>query len=68
MSSKSHPASTQRRSRRKVPENTRRPAPEGKSQAGKLEEKLDEGLVETFPASDPVSAVQPGHSPFDKDG
>ncbi|MEX0751459.1 MAG: hypothetical protein WD073_00845 [Xanthobacteraceae bacterium] len=32
-----------------------------------LEKALDEGLEETFPASDPVNVVQPPHSKCDKD-
>ena len=31
-----------------------------------LEEKLDEGLEETFPGSDPVSVTQPPKSPTEK--
>ena len=32
----------------------------------KLDDALDRGLEETFPASDPVSVVQPPPSPRDK--
>jgi hypothetical protein len=32
----------------------------------KLDDALDLGLEETFPASDPVSVTQPPHSPYDK--
>jgi hypothetical protein len=32
----------------------------------KLDEALDVGLEETFPASDPVSVTQPQHSPYDR--
>jgi hypothetical protein len=32
----------------------------------KLDEALDLGLEETFPASDPVSVTQPPHSPHDR--
>jgi hypothetical protein len=32
----------------------------------KLEEQLEEGLEETFPASDPVSAAQPSPSSGDR--
>jgi len=32
----------------------------------KLDEALERGLEETFPASDPVSVVQPSPSPRDK--
>jgi len=32
----------------------------------KLEEQLEEGLEETFPASDPVSAAQPAPSGGDR--
>ena len=31
-----------------------------------LDERLDEGLEETFPGSDPVSVTQPPHSARDK--
>ena len=33
----------------------------------KLDEALDRGLEESFPASDPVSIVQPPPNPCDKD-
>jgi hypothetical protein len=32
----------------------------------KLDDALDLGLEETFPASDPVSVTQPPHSPLDR--
>jgi hypothetical protein len=32
----------------------------------KLDDALDLGLEESFPASDPVSVTQPPHSPYDK--
>ena len=32
----------------------------------RLEKALEEGLEETFPASDPVSMTQPPHSPQDR--
>ena len=32
----------------------------------KLEEALDRGLEDTFPASDPVAVTQPPHSACDK--
>lgn len=32
----------------------------------RLEKKLEEGLEETFPGSDPVNVVQPARSPEDK--
>jgi hypothetical protein len=32
-----------------------------------MHEKLDAGLVDTFPASDPVSAAQPAPSKHDRD-
>ena len=35
-------------------------------QDDKLDEALERGLEETFPASDPVSVVQPPPSPRDK--
>ncbi len=31
-----------------------------------LEDKLERGLEETFPASDPVAIVQPPHSVYDR--
>jgi hypothetical protein len=34
-------------------------------QRRELEQALDEGLLETFPASDPVSVVQPAPSKYD---
>lgn len=33
-----------------------------------LDEALDSGLEDTFPASDPVAVTQPPRSPYDKDG
>ncbi|HML07354.1 MAG TPA: hypothetical protein VK430_04400 [Xanthobacteraceae bacterium] len=44
--------------------------PEAKRRAAKkrkLEEALDRGLEDTFPASDPVAVTQPPHSACDKD-
>jgi hypothetical protein len=32
----------------------------------RLDDALEQGLKDTFPASDPVSVVQPPHSPRDK--
>jgi hypothetical protein len=32
----------------------------------KLDDALDRGLEDTFPASDPVSVTQPPQSPYDK--
>jgi len=32
----------------------------------KLDDALDRGLEDTFPASDPVSVTQPPASPYDK--
>jgi len=32
----------------------------------KLDDALEQGLEDSFPASDPVSVVQPPHSPRDK--
>jgi hypothetical protein len=40
--------------------------PTGKRQDDKLDEALERGLEETFPASDPVSVVQPPPSSRDK--
>jgi len=31
-----------------------------------LDEELDTGLEDTFPASDPVAVIQPPHSPQDQ--
>jgi hypothetical protein len=31
-----------------------------------LDERLDKGLEESFPASDPVAVVQPLRSPYDR--
>ena len=43
------------------------PANTGKAKAKKdRETSLDEGLEETFPASDPVNVAQPAHSKHDK--
>ena len=39
---------------------------DGKRQNEKLDEALERGLEETFPASDPVSVVQPPPSSRDK--
>jgi hypothetical protein len=35
-------------------------------QKQKLDDALDRGLEDTFPASDPVSITQPPQSPYDK--
>ncbi len=37
-----------------------------KQQKEKLDDALERGLEETFPASDPVSVVQPPPSAYDK--
>ena len=34
-------------------------------QRATLDEQLEQGLEESFPASDPVAATQPPHSPHD---
>ena len=39
---------------------------EDERQNEKLDDALERGLEETFPASDPVSVVQPPPSPWDK--
>ena len=39
---------------------------EGERQNEKLDDALERGLEETFPASDSVSVVQPPPSPWDK--
>jgi hypothetical protein len=36
----------------------------GRDRRRRQEAALDEALKNTFPASDPVSAVQPGHDPW----
>jgi hypothetical protein len=51
------PAGTERRAKHRVNDEQR---------DRKLDEALDRGLEETFPASDPVSVVQPPPSPLDK--
>ena len=43
--------------RKAVPETTP-PSPESVAEHQRLDELLDEGLKETFPASDPVAIVQ----------
>jgi hypothetical protein len=44
--------------------STRKSSDEAKK--AELEERLEEGLEETFPASDPVSAAQPAPSTGDR--
>jgi hypothetical protein len=39
--------------------------PESK-RAEALDDELEPGLEETFPASDPVAVTQPPHSPYDR--
>ncbi len=34
---------------------------ESESEKARLERELEEGLEETFPASDPVAVTEPGH-------
>ena len=41
------------------------PKPEHRSEKRKLDEALEEGLEETFPASDPVNVTQPPPSKDD---
>jgi hypothetical protein len=36
------------------------------AQKEKLDDALDRGLEDTFPASDPVSVTQPPSNPYDK--
>ena len=38
----------------------KRPMPKHETPSDKVERKLDEGLKETFPASDPVAVTAPG--------
>jgi hypothetical protein len=45
------------------PASTGRAKPAGKS----TDPALEQGLEETFPASDPVNAAQPASSRYDKD-
>jgi len=33
---------------------------------GRVDKSLEEGLEETFPASDPVNVTQPAPTPYDK--
>jgi hypothetical protein len=33
-----------------------------------LDDRLDKGLEESFPASDPVAVTQPTYSPYDRHG
>ena len=46
-----------RQPRKAVPETTQ-PSPESAAEHQRLDELLDEGLRETFPASDPVAVAQ----------
>ncbi len=41
----------------------RKPRPASMEELEHEDEILDEGLEDTFPASDPPAAVQPGHAP-----
>lgn len=41
-------------------------APDKDSERRRLDEALEEGLEETFPASDPVNVVQPAPSKADR--
>lgn len=43
---------------RKAVRETTRPSPESVAEHRRLDELLDEGLKDTFPASDPVAIVQ----------
>jgi hypothetical protein len=43
---------------RKAVSETTEPSPESAAEHRRLDEMLDEGLKETFPASDPVAIVQ----------
>jgi hypothetical protein len=46
-------------------EEKKRPGEDEKERA-RLERSLEEGLEDTFPASDPINVVQPPPSPADK--
>jgi hypothetical protein len=50
------------------PDRPSKPASESRQSAEKrrLDEALDEGLEETFPASDPVNVTQPAPSKGDR--
>lgn len=48
--------------KQRQPVDQERPATPAGADPRALEEELEEGLEETFPASDPVSVVQPGHA------
>ena len=41
-------------------------SPETDEERRRIDRKLDEGLEETFPGSDPVNIVQPSRTPADK--
>jgi nicotinate phosphoribosyltransferase len=43
---------------RKAVRETTEPSPESAAEHRRLDEMLDEGLKDTFPASDPVAVVQ----------
>ena len=46
------------------PDDKRRTVDE--QERDRLERSLEEGLEDTFPASDPINVTQPPHSPYDK--
>jgi hypothetical protein len=46
-------------------EEKKRPG-EDEKERERLERSLEEGLEDTFPASDPISVVQPPPTPIDK--
>jgi hypothetical protein len=54
--------------RHEIEEKRRQEAREEAKEAErrKVEKSLDEGLAETFPASDPVNITQPPHSKEDR--
>ena len=51
-----------------IAEKRRREAEEERKedQRRKAERSLEEGLEDTFPASDPINVTQPAPSPYDK--
>ncbi len=51
---------------RRAKQSRRKRREDGERQNEKLDDALERGLEETFPASDPVSVVQPPPSARDK--
>jgi len=57
------PAASDARSDRFRPDDKRRTVDE--QERDRLERSLEEGLEDTFPASDPINVIQPPQSPYD---